>query len=188
MFWSQYFTCKVGLIILPPLILSEFPETQLRFKARKSSWEKNLEIPKHSEYDNGYHPSDQWRAEGSREGSAESTRGSGSGCHTDEGQEAPVRKNCMSIAKSQLPFRLPAEKGKGTALWNVSVCTADNQCIFKILQLSDFRAMLRNFSYGGRRHRPDASAAGNRSDTLFGLYVRVWCRHRLLKAADSSYG
>lgn len=71
-----------------------------------------MEIPKHSEYDNGYHPSDQRRAEGSREGSAESTRGSGSGCHTDEGQEAPVRKNCMSITKSHLLSAFPLRQGK----------------------------------------------------------------------------
>lgn len=185
MFWSQYFTCKVGVIILPPLILSEFPETQLRFKARKSAWEKNLEISKHGEYDNGYQANDQWRAEGSYEGAAESTRGSGSGCHTMRAKKHLSGKTVCQSSRANCLFRLPGEKGKGTALWNVSVCTSDNQCIFKILRLSDFRAMLRNFSYGARCHRPDASAAGNQSDTLIGLYVCVW--YRLMKSADSSY-
>lgn len=96
-----------------PLPLSEFPETQMRLKARKRLLRfrlcknnrakedgKELKEWRYNGRDgSGYHPNGSWRAEGSHDRAAENTRESGSECH--------VRKNCVSITRSQMAFPLP---------------------------------------------------------------------------------
>lgn len=126
-----------------PLPLSEFPETQMRLKARKRLLRFRLCKNNRAKEDgkelkewrdngrdgNGYHPNGSWRAEGSHDRAADSTRESGSGCHLMKAEMHTSGRTVCPSPGAKWHFPSPVNRGL-KALGNISARTSGNRCIF----------------------------------------------------------